>query len=103
MRGRLHQNFDLHNAVPAGSERGFALVFTVVFAPRSLAPLNRLWFRFGLLLGRVVSPVAMALSFYGTVVPTGLVMRLRFDPEVASSRIERDPPGLALDSFGRQF
>lgn len=82
-----------------------------MFAPRSLAPLNRLWFRFGLLLGRVVSPVAMALSFYGTVVPTSLVMRLlrkdilrlRFDPEVASSRIERHPPGLAPDSFGRQF
>jgi predicted membrane metal-binding protein len=142
MRGRLHESFDLHNAVPAGSERGFALVFTVVFAlvaawpllhgdslrgwaavvaagfalagvfaPRSLAPLNRLWFRFGLLLGRIVSPLVMALIFYGTVVPTGLLMRmlgkdilrLRLDPDVASYWIERDPPGPAAGSFERQF
>lgn len=142
MRGSLHETFDVHDAVPAGSERGFALVFTVVFAlfaawpllhgesprgwaaaaaalfalagifaPHRLGPLNRLWFRFGLLLGRIVSPLVMALIFYVTVVPTGLIMRLlrkdvlrlRLDPGAASYWIPRDPPGPAPDSFERQF
>lgn len=80
-------------------------------APRLLAPLNRLWFRFGMLLGRIVSPVVMAIIFYVAVLPTGLVMRmlgkdllrLRFDPGAESYWIHRDPPGPAPDSLKQQF
>lgn len=59
-----------------------------VFAPRLLRPLNRLWFRFGLLLGRVVAPVVMAVVYFGTVTPTGLVMRLLGKDLL---RLKRDP------------
>lgn len=45
-------------------------------APGLLQPLNRLWFRFGLLLHRVVSPLVMAILFFGVVTPIGLLMRL---------------------------
>ena len=41
-----------------------------------LTPLNMLWFKFGLLLGRIVSPVIMALVFFCVVTPTGLIMKL---------------------------
>ena len=44
--------------------------------PQLLAPLNRLWFRFGLLLHRVVSPLMMALIFFGAVTPIAALMRL---------------------------
>lgn len=44
--------------------------------PKALAPLNLLWFRFGLLLGRIVSPIIMSLVFALAVVPTGLILRL---------------------------
>jgi hypothetical protein len=44
--------------------------------PAMLHPLNLIWLKFGLLLHRIVNPVVMALLFYGTVLPTGLVMRM---------------------------
>ena len=46
-----------------------------IFAPRLLAPLNRIWFRFGLMLGAVVAPLVMALLFFLVVTPTGMIMR----------------------------
>ena len=46
-----------------------------IFAPGLLAPLNKIWFRFGLLLGAVTAPVVMALLFFLVITPTGLIMR----------------------------
>lgn len=49
--------------------------------PATLAPLNRLWFRFGVALGKVMTPVTMGLLFVIAVIPTALVMKLlRKDP-----------------------
>lgn len=49
--------------------------------PALLAPLNRLWFRFGLALGRVMTPVMMGVLFVVAVIPTALLMKLlRKDP-----------------------
>jgi len=45
--------------------------------PSALHPLNRLWMKLGLLLHKIVNPIVMALLFYGTILPTGLVMRMR--------------------------
>jgi hypothetical protein len=45
--------------------------------PSSLHPLNRLWMKLGLILHRIVNPIVMGLLFYGTIFPTGLVMRMR--------------------------
>ena len=50
-------------------------VGAALISPRVLAPLNRIWFRFGLLLHKVVSPLVMALIFFGAVTPIGLLMR----------------------------
>lgn len=80
-------------------------------APGLLAPLNRLWFRFGLLLHRIVNPLIMGLLFYLVVTPTGLVMRLlgkdilhlKADPRATSYWTRREPPGPARDSFKNQF
>ena len=43
---------------------------------RLLTPLNILWFKFGMLLGRFVSPIIMGLVFFLVVTPTGIIMRL---------------------------
>jgi hypothetical protein len=76
-----------------------AVFLALAFArPAVLRPLNLLWFRFGLLLGRIVSPIVMALIFYVAVVPTGLIMkllgkdilRLRFDPHAKTYWIVRE-------------
>ena len=55
-----------------------ALIFLVLGLINSsiLTPLNLLWFKFGMLLGRIVSPVIMGLVFFGVVTPTGLLMKL---------------------------
>jgi len=71
-----------------------ALCFAVlaVVAPKVLAPLNKIWFRFGLLLGAIVAPVVMGLLFFLVVTPTGLIMRaLGKDPL-------RQRPGRSLES-----
>ena len=41
-----------------------------------LTPLNKLWFRFGVFLGKIISPIIMGIIFFLVVTPTGLIMRL---------------------------
>ena len=41
-----------------------------------LTPLNKLWFKFGILLGNIISPIIMGIVFFLVVTPTGLVMRI---------------------------
>ena len=89
-----------------------ASFFLVAFVlSRLLAPLNRLWTRFGLLLHRIVSPIVLGILFYLFVTPMGFVMRimgkdflrLRFDSTSRSYWIERNPPGPRPDSLNNQF
>ena len=60
----------------------WSLVIAVVFLilgilnSKILAPLNKLWFKFGMLLGKVVSPVVMAFVFFAVVTPTSLIMKV---------------------------
>ena len=42
---------------------------------RLLTPLNKLWFKFGILLGNIISPIVMGIVFFLVVTPTGLIMR----------------------------
>ena len=41
-----------------------------------LTPLNKLWFKFGILLGKLISPIIMGIIFFLVVTPIGLIMRL---------------------------
>ena len=41
-----------------------------------LAPLNKLWFKFGIFLGKIISPIIMGMIFFLVVTPIGLIMRL---------------------------
>ena len=43
---------------------------------RILTPLNKIWFKFGIILGKIISPVIMAIIFFLVVTPTGLIMRI---------------------------
>ena len=54
-----------------------SLVFIVlgVLNSKFLAPLNKLWFKFGILLGSIVSPIVMGTIFFIVVTPVGLIMR----------------------------
>jgi predicted membrane metal-binding protein len=88
-----------------------AFFITALLMPVLLAPLNRLWFKFGMLLHRVVSPLVMGMLFYVVVTPTGFLMRLfgkrpldlDFDPSASSYWTLRQPPGPAPDTMKNQF
>ena len=41
-----------------------------------LTPLNQVWFKFGILLGRFVSPIVMGIVFFAFVTPTSIIMRI---------------------------
>ena len=62
--------------------RLWALIISVIFllfaffAPQFLDIPNKLWFKFGIFLGSIISPVVMALVYLFTVIPTGIIMRL---------------------------
>jgi len=79
--------------------------------PGALAPLNHLWFRLGLLLGKFVTPLVMAVLFFVTVTPVGILMRiaghdplrLKWQPAAKSYWIKRSQPGSAPTSLKDQF
>lgn len=103
----------IHAHVP----RWWALIVALLFAaagllvPALLRPLNRAWFKFGLLLHHIINPVIMAVMFYGAFVPMGLLLklfgkdllRLRRDPQLSSYWITRQPPGPPPGSMTKQF
>ena len=55
-----------------------SLVFLILGLVNSklLTPLNKLWFKFGIILGAIVAPVIMMAVFFLVVTPTGLIMRI---------------------------
>jgi len=99
------------------SPRLWAVAVAAIFAlcawlaPQVLAPLNQLWFRFGELLHRIVSPIALGVIFFGVITPYAMVMRLFGRDELllrkGSAResywVRREPPGPPPDSFRNQF
>jgi hypothetical protein len=88
-----------------------AFLAVALIYPRVLAPLNRLWLKFGLLLYKVMNPLILGLLFFVTIMPIGLVMRLfgkdflrlKLDRAAPSYWIERKPPGPPPQSMRNQF
>ena len=103
--------------VHGGAWRPWALGVSAVFlalgygAPMILRPLNKLWFKFGLLLHAIINPVVLGAMFFVAVTPMALVMRLAgkkllnmdYEPAAKSYWIERKPPGPPPESVRRQF
>ena len=65
-----------------GELRIWSLILSLVFLilgllnSKILYPLNKIWFKFGLLLGKIVSPLVMVIIFFLVVTPIGLLMRI---------------------------
>lgn len=139
----MHDRVASSEEVKLGSERGFGIVFAVVFgilggysliagdgrnapymmavavcflvlafaAPGLLRPLNRAWFRFGLMLSRITTPLVMGIIFFVALTPIALIMRalgkdplrLRRHSGQVSYWISRNPPGPSPESLTKQF
>lgn len=72
---------------------GAVFLVLALTVPRVLAPLNRVWTAFGLLLHRVMNPVILAILYAVTIVPTGLCFRL----------LGKDPLGLRPAPNARSY
>ena len=89
---------------------GLVLFGLGLLAPRALGPLNRLWFRFGLLLGQITNPIVMGILFFLVMVPMGWILRrrghdllsLRRDGGADTYWIAREPQS-ARSSLKNQF
>ena len=47
-----------------------------IFNSKILTPFNRIWVRFGIILGTIIAPFVMGLVFFIVITPIGIVMRL---------------------------
>tara|TARA_B100000029_G_scaffold484155_1_gene536044 strand:- start:398 stop:781 length:384 start_codon:yes stop_codon:yes gene_type:complete len=71
----------LYPLINEGEVRIWSLIISLVFLilglinSKFLTPLNKLWFSFGLFLGKIVSPLIMGIIFFLVVTPTGFIMR----------------------------
>ncbi len=81
-----------------------------VFKPTLLRPINRAWFLFGELLGKIISPLVLGAIFFLIITPTAIIGRLLGRDELrlkrktqASYWIDRKSPSPKGDSFNNQF
>ena len=62
--------------------RLWSLIISIIFLilgllnSKLLLPLNKIWFKFGILLGNIISPIVMAIVFFVVVTPTGIIMKI---------------------------
>ena len=104
----------LYPLINSAGLRIWALVVSIIFfllaflAPKILVLPNKLWFKFGLLIGSIVAPIFMAFVYFVTVLPTGLIMRLlgkdllkqKLDKNAKSYWVKRSEP---MGSMKNQF
>jgi len=65
-----------------GNLRVWSLITSLIFLilgllnSKILTPLNKIWFKFGILLGKIISPIVMSVIFFLVVTPIGILMRI---------------------------
>jgi Saxitoxin biosynthesis operon protein SxtJ len=87
-----------------------AFTAATVLAPALLAPLNKAWFKLGLLLGRIVSPIVLGAIYFLLITPVAIIGRFIGRDELKLRKrttesywIDRVPLGPAADSFKNMF
>ena len=72
----------IYPIIKGGDIRVWSFVISIIFLilgvlnSKTLTPLNKIWFKFGVLLGKFISPVVMGVIFFLVVTPIGLLMRI---------------------------
>ena len=71
----------IYPLIYTGEFRLWSLIISFIFLilgilnSKILTPLNKLWFKFGIFLGKIVSPIIMGIIFFFVVTPIGVLMR----------------------------
>jgi hypothetical protein len=104
----FYENASMSLAYSMAFASAVFVVVTIVKA-EVLLPLNKLWMRFGLLLGMIVSPIVLGLIFFVIFTPIAVLMRMSGRDELrlkfnnkASHWISRSAP-IQSDPFKHQF
>lgn len=86
------------------------LAAVTLLAPQILSPLNRFWHSFGLLLGKIVSPIVLGVIFFVLITPISVITRVFGRDELKMKKrsvdsywVDRSPPGPTSDSFKNQY
>ena len=72
----------LYPLISNGEIRIWSLIVSLIFLvlglinSKFLNPLNKLWFKFGLFLGKIITPIIMGIIFFLVVTPIGLIMKV---------------------------
>ena len=72
----------LYPLINNGEVRIWSLITSIIFLilgllnSKFLNPLNKVWTKFGITLGKIISPLVMGIIFFLVVTPTGLIMKL---------------------------
>ena len=89
---------------------GISLLIVSIFRADTLLPFNKIWMKFGLMLGIIISPITLGVIFFGLFTPISLTMRLfgRDELQLRFNKkntywIVRDTTNLQPESFKRQF
>lgn len=87
-----------------------AILLTTILKADFLLPLNKLWMKFGFLIGMVVSPIVLGFVFFGIFMPVSIVMKVFGRDELrlklvgrASHWKRKDSSISGLESFNNQF
>ena len=88
-----------------------AFLLVTFIRPVLLRPLNKLWFQFGIVLGKIMTPIVMSVLFLTTVTPIALIMRifgkdplkLKLDSKAKTYWIERAEPGPPSGTMRNQY
>jgi len=51
-------------------------LFLGLLNSKILFPLNKIWFEFGLILGKIITPIILGIIFFLVVTPIGLILKL---------------------------
>jgi hypothetical protein len=88
----------------------FLFLISILFSPKLLTPINRLWYDLGLLLGKIISPIVLAVMFFLIISPIALVTRLFGRDELKLKKlslqsywVNRQSSESISDSFKNQF
>ena len=77
----------------------FLFLFLGLLNSKILTPINKLWFKFGLFLGKIISPIIMGLIFFLVVTPIGLLMRL-FGKDVLNLKLNKKKSSYWIEKTG---
>ena len=72
----------IYPLIDGGAIRIWSLIISVIFLflgllnSKILNPLNKLWFKVGIFLGKIISPLVMGIIFFLVVTPIGILMRI---------------------------